>query len=98
MRTPPLIAVLLLFVSGCATLPACPRANVSMVQTPQGVFFIFDEPNMEKLAGRMRQIQERSCDPDAEPPQSAAPVALPKPAAAPDPGWVMPTPNRKWEL
>lgn len=86
-----MLLVFLLIVSGCAALPACPRADVRVMDTPSGPLFIFDLPNMEKLAGRMQQIQARSCDPEAEPASSpaAAPVA-PKPAAVP-----LPAPSRE---
>lgn len=93
-----LVLAVLLFVSGCVSLPACPTANASIVQMGGGTYFIFDVPNMEILAGRMRQIQERSCDPDVEAAPKPAPAPVPaQPAAVPEPGWPAVAPERTWD-
>lgn len=97
MRLAVVLAVLL-FVSGCASLPACPTASVQIVQMGGGTYFIFDVPNMEILAGRMRQLQDRSCDPDVEPAPKPAPAPVPaRPAAVPEPSWPEVGPERKWD-
>lgn len=73
-----------LVLSACASLPPCPRFNVSIYPTQKGPLFVIDEANMLIMAGRMQQLRDRSCDPDA-PEVEAAPAPAPKPAADPAP-------------
>jgi uncharacterized membrane protein len=80
-------------LSGCAALPPCPMWNVSAIETPRGVLFIVDEENMERLAGRMRGIQNRTCEPTPAPPSAPAPDGPAAPAAAPSPPPIIPAPE-----
>ena len=77
------MVALALALSGCASLPPCPKFSVGIYPTQKGPVFVIDEANMLIMAGRMQQLHERTCDPDREEPKA---VTEPTPVDGPRQG------------
>lgn len=58
---------LILLLSGCASLPPCPRPEAMIFETPRGQLVVFTVKNLSVFQERMKGIRDGKCDPEKDP-------------------------------
>lgn len=59
-------------LSGCATLPPCPRPNFDKVETDEGMLYVLDEDNIVILANLLEELHAGRCAPGRPKPKGDA--------------------------